>query len=91
MELALSAGNANIESLRAASGDIALEADGKLRLAGKPAQTSLDIRAALTLPPAQVECELLPKRTRRQVETNGRVLLRIGGTLASPSPSLMEQ
>ncbi|WP_300773889.1 type II secretion system protein GspN [uncultured Desulfovibrio sp.] len=91
LELALSAGNANIESLRVESGDIALEASGKLRLASKPSQTALDLRATLALPPAQVERELLPKRTRQQLETNGKVLFRIGGTFASPSPSLMEQ
>lgn len=90
-ELTLAAGKANLESLRVESGDISLEAGGGLRLAGKLSQTGLDLRATLALPPAQVESGLLPKRTRRQIETNGKVLFRVGGTVASPSPSLIEQ
>lgn len=90
-EIALSAGNVGIERLFVESGDIALEASGKLRLAGQPARTGLDLRATLTLPPERADLELLPGRTRRQMETNGKVLVRIGGTLASPLPSLMEK
>ncbi len=89
-EVTLSAGNLRIESLSVESGDIAFEADGNLRLAGQLAQTSLDLKAMLRLPPERVELALLPKRTRQRIESQGKVLLRVGGTVASPSPSLMD-
>ena len=90
-EIALSAGNVGIERLFVESGDIAREASGTLRLAGKPAQTGLDLRATLALPPERANLELLPRRTRRQMETKGKVLVRIGGTVASPLPNLVER
>lgn len=90
-EMTLSADRMRIERLSVESEGIALEADGILRLVGQPARTGLDIRATLILAPERVSLDLLPKRTRRQIEINGKILVRIGGTLASPSPSLMEQ
>ena len=84
-------GNVNMETLSVEADDMALEASGRLRPGRQLKQTRLDVRAMLTVPKTRVELELLPPRTRQQIEQHGRVSVRLGGTAGSPSLSLMEQ